>query len=640
MFEQTVMRISLRLLTIPTMLIGVVCAAAWVDAGEQAAAVSAPRDRQEAARAIDRFIDDKLSQKKIEPLPITGDEQFVRRIYLDVVGRIPTLVEARAFLDSKESGKRARLIESLLQSAGHVSHQFNFWADILRVKEHDGGISRAFYINWIKDSLASNKAYDQFVRELVTASGSGWQRGNGAVGYYFRDRGMPLDNMANTLRIFAGTRVACAQCHDHPHDRWTRRQMFEMAAFTANLTTDNTDELFKAIYQVEKATTDEELRHLSQVVRNTYHRDRVLGTSDGTIQLPADYQYPDAKPGEKIAAHAIFGPAGLPASESPADYRDRFGDWLTSPENPRFTSVIANRLWRRVMGRGLIEPVDDLRDDTKATHPELLEYLTQLMKDLRYDMRAYMLVLYNTQTYQRSVDPEEPDEGESNYFRGRLLTRMTAEQAWDSLMTLVVPEVDTRESGLNSSVIYYGGRPVLVGKEDMHTRFDKVKTHTVDQHWEFVVSELKAMKDDLQSQLDAERAAPNNVKPIYNFEVRASELGAPAAPGHFLRTFGQSNREFIEGGSKASNVTQFMPMFNGLVESQLLQNPESVLMQHLASKDSPSEKCDIAFLSILSRLPTDEERAMIAATSPTDDSWRQQDVVWALLNSQEFLFVE
>ncbi|MEX2169168.1 MAG: DUF1549 domain-containing protein [Pirellulales bacterium] len=634
------MLISRRLFTIPTLFMGVVWAAVWVEAGEHALAVSATRDRQEAARAIDRFIDDTLRKKRLEPLPITSDEQFVRRIYLDEVGRIPTLAEAREFLDSKEPGKRARLIESLLQSAGHVSHQFNFWADILRVKGHDGGISRAFYIIWIKQSLASNKPYDQFVRELVTASGSGWQRGNGAVGYYFRDRGMPLDNMANTLRIFTGTRVACAQCHDHPHDRWTRRQMYEMAAFTSNLTTDNTDELFKAIYKVEKATTDEELRHLSQVLRNTYHRDRVLGTSDGTIQLPADYQYEDAKPGEKIVAHAIFGPTDLPSGESNSDYRDRFGDWLTSPEHPRFTQVIANRLWKRVMGQGLIEPVDDLRDDTQATHPELLEYLTQLMKDLNYDMRAYMQVLYHTQTYQRSVDPEEPSEGESNYYRGRLLTRMSAEQAWDSLMTLVVPEVDTRESGLSGSAIYFGDRPVLVGKEDMYTRFDEVKDHTVDQHWEFVAAELKAMKDDLQVQLDAERAAPNDVKPIFNFEVRASELGAPAEPSHFLRTFGQSNREFIEGGSTASNVTQFLSMFNGLVESHLLQNPESELMQHMASKDSPSEKCDIAFLSILGRLPTDEERAMIAATSATDDFRRHQNVVWALLNSQEFLFVQ
>ena len=133
-----------------------------------------------------------------------------------------------------------------------MSHEFNFWADILRVKDNDGGISRAFYINWIKDSLAENKPYDRFVRELVTASGSGWQARQRAVGYYFRDRGMPLDNMANTMRIFTGTRLACAQCHDHPHDKWTRRQMFEMAAFTANLKTDNNDDVFRAIVKMER----------------------------------------------------------------------------------------------------------------------------------------------------------------------------------------------------------------------------------------------------------------------------------------------------------------------------------------------------------------------------------------------------
>jgi uncharacterized protein DUF1549/uncharacterized protein DUF1553 len=633
------MRISRQIIAVFAFVTGVATIQSVGLAGGSSVENSGRPDPASAAREVDRLIEKKLSEKHLEPLPLTNDEQFVRRIYLDVLGRIPTLEEAQAFLTSESPTKRATLIEQLLASPGHVSHQFNFWADILRVKDAEGGISRAFYLNWVKQALAENKPYDQFVRELVTASGSGWQRGNGAVGYYFRDRGMPLDNMANTLRIFTGTRVACAQCHDHPHDRWTRRQLFEMAAFTSNLTTDNTDARFKAIVKMERATTDKPLKDLSQTFRNQFRRDRVIGASDGTIKLPADYQYADAKPRQTIKAHAIFGPTSLPDQDDKPDYRQRFGDWLTAPDNERFTQVISNRLWKRVMGRGLIEPVDDLHDDTVASHPELLTYLTELMRDLHYDMRAYMGILYNTKAYQRITDPEEPAENESNYFRGHLLTRMTAEQVWDSLLALTIPEIDTRKSGLNTSAILYGGRRVLEGKEDMYTLFDKMKDQTPEEHWEFVTNELKVLRDDCEAQAKTEQADPKHTKQIYDFMVRASELSAPAAPSHLLRTFGQSNREFIEAGSTASNVTQFLTMFNGFVQSQLIENPQSELMKHMSSASATDERCNVLFLSILSRSPTAEERGAIGPRSGGELE-SEQDLAWALLNSQEFIFVE
>ena len=595
-------------------------------------------DRQTASRKIDRFIETKLRDQQIEPLPIAGDEQFVRRVYLDVIGRIPTLAEAQAFLSSPEPGKRAALINSLLQSRGHVSHEYNYWADMLRVKDSDDGVGRAFYVLWIKDSLASNKPYDQFVRELITASGCGWERGNGAVGYYLRDRAMPLDNMANTLRIFTGTRIACAQCHDHPHDHWTRRQMFEMAAFTSNLSTMDRSERYKTIAKSELKVTDRETQRTSQMIRNTFYRDLVLGTSDGTIELPADYQYGDAKPGQKISAHPIFEPVGLPLNQAASDYRQRFGDWLTSPSNARFTEVIANRLWKRVMKRGLIEPIDDVRDDSKATHPDLLAYLTQLMKDLHYDMRAFVEVLYNTQAYQRGIDQDEPQEGESNSYRGHLLARMTAEQAWDSLLTLAVSNIDATESGLNKATVYYEGRPVLLGDEDMYSLYQEVKNNTAEQHLEFVAKKLKEIQADIKSQDAANPGVKYSWSTTFNLKSRASELLNPAPRNHFLRTFGQSTREFIEGGSTASNVTQFLSMFNGIAEQQVLQNKDSELRRHLQRAKTTSETCDVAFLSALSRFPTDVERQNISASlDPHDEKW-DRDLVWALLNSPEFLF--
>jgi hypothetical protein len=591
-----------------------------------------------ATRKVDEFIAAQLHKKQIEPLPISSDEGFLRRIYLDAIGRIPTLDETRSFLSSHDTSKRPQLIHNLLQSRGHVSHDYNYWADILRVKDSDDGVGRAFYVLWIKESLANNKPYDQFVRELITSSGCGWERGCGAVGYYLRDRAMPLDNIANTMRIFTGTRIACAQCHDHPHDRWRRRQMYEMAAFTNNLSTLDRSDTFLKIGKAEQALSDREMQRTSQMIRTTFYRDRVSGTSDGKIALPADYQYEDAKPGQKISAHPMFEPVTLPQKDNNPDYRQRFGDWLTSPENPRFTQVIANRLWKRVLRRGLVEPVDDLHDDTKASHPELLAYLTQLMKDLHYDMRAYVEVLYNTETYQRAVDPNEPTEGESNDYRGRLLARMTAEQVWDSLLTLMVPNIDAVESGLNKSTVYYEGRPVLVGKTDMYSLYEQVKNNTPEQHWAFLAGELKKIKEDLKTQEAAMKDAKGATKSPYNYNARASELYNPAPRNHFLRTFGQSTREFIEAGSTSSNVTQFLSMFNGVAEQQILQNRDSELRRHLQSTKSATDACDVAFLSVLSRQPTKEERDTInASLDPKESKWNL-DLAWALLNSQEFMF--
>ena len=216
---------------------------------------------------------------------------------------------------------------------------------------------------------------------------------------------------------------------------------------------------------------------------------------------------------------------------------------------------------------------------------------------------------------------------------------MTAEQVWDSLLTLAVPDIDDRKSGLNTSAVMYGGRRILQGKEDMYSLYDAVKDLTADEHWQFVTRELKKYQEECEAQAKAEQADPKKRESLFDFMVRASELSAPAAPSHLLRTFGQSNREFIEAGSTASNVTQFLTMFNGFVEAQLLQNPTSELAKHLSSTPSPDERCDVAFISILSRRPTADERTTAVAKFH-DDKSSEQDLVWALLNSQEFIFEE
>ena len=162
-----------------------------------------------------------------------ADEVFLRRVWLDLAGRAPTGAEAAAFLDDPDPRKRAKLIDALLASEAHVSHAFNQWADILRLKSrytNTANVVPAAYARWLRESLRTNKPYDRFVREMLSAKGLAWD--DGAVGYYLRDPGMPLDNLALTSRVFLGTRIECAQCHDHPFDQWKQTQFYRLAAYT------------------------------------------------------------------------------------------------------------------------------------------------------------------------------------------------------------------------------------------------------------------------------------------------------------------------------------------------------------------------------------------------------------------------
>ncbi|MDP1589720.1 MAG: DUF1549 domain-containing protein, partial [Prosthecobacter sp.] len=183
-----------------------------------AASAAAP-DLKATAAKIDELVNAKLAKEKITPNKPASDDIFVRRVYLDVVGRIPTLQETTRFLKNNDPDKRSKLIDELIASDGYVQNFYNYWADILRMKSQmvGGGQSLpAFYgySNWLKSSLRENKPYDQMVREVVTADGKSYE--NGAIGFYIRDYNMPLDNMAVTTQIFLGTSMVCAQCHNHP----------------------------------------------------------------------------------------------------------------------------------------------------------------------------------------------------------------------------------------------------------------------------------------------------------------------------------------------------------------------------------------------------------------------------------------
>ena len=188
------------------------------------------------AAAIDALVAADLARHHQQPNPAIDDATFLRRIYLTAAGRIPTLEEAQAFLADHRADRRSQLIARLVGSPAWVDQEFSWWADFLRVESQPmKRLPGEPYVEWIKHALATNLPYDQLVRALLTASGPVIARGNGATGFYLRDAGMPLDNMSFTVQAFLGTRVACAQCHNHPFDTWTRLQYTQMAAYTAGV---------------------------------------------------------------------------------------------------------------------------------------------------------------------------------------------------------------------------------------------------------------------------------------------------------------------------------------------------------------------------------------------------------------------
>jgi len=582
-----------------------------------------------SAKKIDQLVAANYKKHNVKPNPKTTDAQFLRRIYLDITGTIPTYRETRAFLNSQRPGKRQRLIDQLLGSDGYSSHYFNYWADVLRYTDRlNSNVRGEPYRQWIKQSLAENKPWDKMVNEMLTADGLIWK--NPATGYLQRDAGMPLDNMNNTVRIFLGTRIGCAQCHDHPFDRWKQKEFYQMAAFTFGTLTSTgggDTRYFKAgknpnqrlrdeYYAIEQEEEDRRRKYygLNRLIRQnmTIVNDR-LGRK---IRLPHDYAYDDAKPKDIIEPKVLFGkPAKIKKGEVP---RTTFAHWLSSKDNPRFALTIANRLWKQAFGLGQIEPVDDMMDETVAENPELMKFLESEMKRLNFDMKEYLRIIFNTETYQRQACFQEVNLGEPYHFPGPILRRMTAEQAWDSFLTLaVVKPYEYREFPSNI-------RTDILG----------VDLETIS------ATELLEVNGKIRKAVDSGRAKRQK-KYMYKgvLLARASELPSPTPPNHFLRMFGQSNRELISASSKRGSVPQVLFMFNGPITHMLLERG-SMMHRNIIQQKTIKDGVKAVFMTTLNRYP-DKDEAQIAIEEIKKNGMNGYgNVIWSLANTREFLFIQ
>jgi len=631
---------------------------------------------QKAAARVDALLEAALAEHKLKANPACDDETFARRTYLAVLGRIPTTAELASFVEAKGADKGLALVDDLLGARGHESHLFNWWADLLRVKSRlPQQISGEPYAHWLKESLAANKPYDEMVRELLAAEGPVHQRDNGATGYLMRDRNMPEDNMSNTIRLFLGSRVECAQCHNHPFDSWKQKQYFEMVAFTGGIQYERRPREDPRAIPLMRAAQERwgqnGVRALFRTLQPSFTG--IYGSGTGAVQLPADYQYDDAKPRSWVTAHAMFAPSLAldvnspgPERERPRarrnpqrqrrngpqaaeiDSRETFAAWVTAPENERFSTVIANRVWKRLFGRGLIEPVDDLKEDTLSTAPELLTHLAALVRELDYDLREFERTLLYTRHWHREACLPAEVPGDAADLRGPLMRRMTAEQAWDSLLTLVVPDLDSTLAPPKSprAELVYREHETLAGATDeqilertglMVLRYTdpaaarREQQRLREERRNEMIREMASAGPEERQRLRAGRALRDL--------QRASDLPSPAPPGHLLLEFGQSERDLIDASHADATVPQVLALLNDFLEQRLLNNRSAVLAKELEATRDVRGKVRTAFLAVLGRAPTAPETALWEPDIGRSGARALQDLVWTLVNSHEFLFV-
>lgn len=562
--------------------------------------------RQSAAK-IDNFVADHLRKKGLKANPSLSDELFVRRIYLDTTGTIPTAKQAANFVNSTQANKRQQLIDQLLNSPGYASHQYNYWANVMRVVDRPNGTTYLRpYVEWMKENFRKNVPFDVWVRQMITAEGKPWE--NPATGYLLRDTGMPLDNLANTTRIFLGTRIGCAQCHNHPFDTWTQKEFYELAAFFGGV---QTRDYRKTNYvpDLNSKKEEDEIYTMRRLVQN--NRSRVWDNEQKQLRYPKDYAYMNAKPGQVVATGVLFGKDSASKGEK---RRVTFAKWLTHG-NDRFATTVANRMWKKAFGVGLIEPVDDMNDQTQAVIPELMTFLASEMKRVKYDLKEFQRIIFNTRIYQRESTYEPYDPTVEYAFTGPILRRMTAEQVWDSLLTLTIYRPDE-----------------LLRPDDQGF----IDTLAIKPGTTADMLQQQAVRHDaaVKAERDLEREF------MYKGSVlrRASEQAQPLPDSHFLRQFGQSDRKIVANSTEEGNVPQLLALFNGPVTHMMLEEG-SVVYDELVKADD-KRKIELIFFSLLSRPPSSAERGTAAKEIRESGRAGYGNVIWALLNTREFLFIQ
>jgi hypothetical protein len=508
-----------------------------------------------ASGYIDQHVFAKLRSLRINPSEMADDFVFVRRAYLDALGVLPSADEARAFVADRQPDKRSQLIDELLLRPEFADHWALKWADLLRNEEKvlDQKGVEVFH-GWIRESIANGKPLDQFVRELVSARGSSYQD---PPSNYYRANRDPTTRGETTARLFLGTRLQCAKCHNHPFERWTQDDYYSWAALFAQID-----------YQIVDNNRKDKLD------KNEFVGEQiVLVNSTGEVK--------NQRTGS-TAQPRFLGGAALKL-DADADRLEPLGSWLTSPDNALFARSQVNWIWYHLMGRGLVEPVDDFRETNPPVNPPLLAALAQDFVESGFDLRHIVRVIMNSRIYQLDALPNETNRDDVSNFSRAIVGRLTAEKLLDAQCQVLDAPAD-----------FAGYDPGL-------------------------------------------RAG--QIPGVQNVRPRDKR---PGEGDRFLKTFGKPDRLLACECERSNETTlsQAFVLIGGPGLNQRLAQSGNRLDRLSQSPQVDAEVIDELYWTALSRPPTDAEMsAAIDLLSATPDRFvALQDLTWALLNAKEFVF--
>ncbi len=509
----------------------------------------------EANNFIDEQVFAKLESLRINPSPLADDATFLRRAYLDCIGSLPTAEEAKAFVAESSPNKRALLIDRLLERPEFADFWALKWSDLLRNEEKvlDPRGVDAFH-TWIRNAIAEGMPLDRFARELIASRGSTYLFP--AANFYRANRD-PLTRSETAARLFLGVRLQCARCHNHPFDRWTQDDYYSWGAWFTQLD-----------YQILQNNRKDDLD------KNSFNGEQiVLALSSGELK--------NARTG-RDAVPKFLGDA-TPALPANADRLTILADWLTSEQNELFLKSQVNFVWYHLLGRGLIEPIDDVRATNPASHPELLEALCQNFAAHEFDLRHLVRTILNSRTYQLAAEPNASNrDDETNYARA-VVRRLTAEQLVDA----------------QSSVL--GVSPQFPGY-------------------------------------------PAGTRAVQVRGVRREGGGKRgAAEGdRLLKVLGKPER-LLACECERSNETTLSQAFLAISDEGLqkrLANSKNRLQRWIRDGKSNAEIVTELYWAALSRFPSsEEEKAALELLESSPQRFEAlQDLAWAVMNAKEFVF--
>ena len=351
---------------------------------------------------VDAAVFGKLIQLGLPISERCDDATFLRRVTLDIAGRLPTPEEVRAFLEETDPSRRRAAVDRLLASDDYADFFANKWSRLLRNKarQNEDAVGMYAFHRWVRGSLARNKPYDQFVRELLTATGDA---DNNPAVIWYREVDQVEEQVEDTSQLFLGLRIQCARCHHHPFEKWSEDDYYGLAAYFSRL-----------------------------------RSEPVPAARTGAVSRDRRYYY---EPGRATAKNPISGrelvPTGLGAAPetlgSDRDPREALADWVVDTENPFFARAVVNRYWKHFLGRGIVEPEDDLRETNPPTNPELLDGLAGEFAAGGYDLKGLVRTIVLSETYQRSSQPVERNSTDKKNFSRFYPKRLPAEVLFDAV---------------------------------------------------------------------------------------------------------------------------------------------------------------------------------------------------------------